>query len=514
MSPRIAVGPLRLVWTILLLVLSSSILFAQQAEQQPSKVDLYAGYAYLNPGGSVAGQDLHSINKGFVIQSTYYLDEHWGITVDGAGHFNSDDVGGSNIGTLMVGPTVRFQSEGMTPFIHALGGWHFLAPNFDKNSNALGVILGGGVDLHITPRINLRVLEADYEYAHHNYNPRGNANLSSARISGGLVFRFGNFGPPPPPPSAACSVQPLEVFEGEPVTGTVSGSNFNPKHSLSYAWTGQGVNVSGTNQSVQVDTKGLQPGQYAIKATVTDNNKKGVSADCSANFTVKQPLPPTISCSANPSTLQPGGTSTITCQGNSPQGRQLKYAHQASAGNVTGEGESVTLNTQGAEPGPVTVTSTVTDDRNLSANTTTTVTVEAPPPPPPPPPSASQLNQIDFKRNSARVDNKAKAILDDVALRLQRDADGKVVIIGGSDAKERRGARLASERAMNAKNYLVKEKGIDPSRIEVRSGGEGMTAVIWWVPAGAAAPNQGTPVTETMPMPHKAARHATKKKPQ
>jgi hypothetical protein len=191
----------------LLLVLSSSILFAQQAEQQPSKVDLYAGYAYLNPGGAVAGQDLHSINKGFVIQSTYYLDEHWGITVDGAGHFNSDDTGGSNIGTLMVGPTVRFQSEGMTPFLHALGGWHFLAPNFDQNSNALGVMLGGGVDLHITPRINLRVLEADYEYAHHNYNPRGNANLSGARISGGLVFRFGNFGPPPPPPSAACRVQ-------------------------------------------------------------------------------------------------------------------------------------------------------------------------------------------------------------------------------------------------------------------------------------------------------------------
>jgi outer membrane protein OmpA-like peptidoglycan-associated protein len=142
------------------------------------------------------------------------------------------------------------------------------------------------------------------------------------------------------------------------------------------------------------------------------------------------------------------------------------------------------------------------------------VTVEAPPPPPPPPPAASQLNQIDFKRNSARVDNKAKAILDDVALRLQRDADGKVVIIGGSDAKERRGERLASERAINAKNYLVKEKGIDPSRIELRSGGEGMTAVIWWVPAGAAAPNQGTPVSETAPMPHKAARHAAKKKPQ
>src|SRR5208283_2961918 len=37
-------------------------------------------------------------------------------------------------------------------------------------------------------------------------------------------------------PAATCSVQPNEVFVGEPVTATVTTSNFNPKHTLDYLW--------------------------------------------------------------------------------------------------------------------------------------------------------------------------------------------------------------------------------------------------------------------------------------
>src|SRR5262249_13769453 len=161
-----------------------------------------------------------------------------------------------------------------------------------------------------------------------------------------------------------------EVFEGEPVTITATTQGFNPKHTLTYTWSGaQGVNVKGTNETAQVDTKGLQPGSYPVKASVAD---KKLTADCTANVVIKQPRPPQITCSPDPATVKPGESSTISCQGSSPDNRQLTYSHQASAGQLTPNGANATLSTTGAQPGSsVTVNSTVTDDRNLSASTST-----------------------------------------------------------------------------------------------------------------------------------------------
>ncbi|HUS18406.1 MAG TPA: OmpA family protein [Terriglobales bacterium] len=336
------------------------------------------------------------------------------------------------------------------------------------------------------------MFEASYQYAHHNFGPGLRVDNSGIRLRTGVVLKFGQMGPPPPPPTAACAAQPTEVMAGEPVSVTATPSNFNPKRSLTYSWTATGGKVSGSAATTSVDTADLQPGTYTVKSNITDG-KKGM-AECSATFTVRAPRPPTISCSANPSTVKPGDSSTITSQGSSPDGRTLTYSYSASAGSIAGDGTSATLNTAGAEAGPVTVTCNVKDDRNLSASNTTSVNVEAPPPPPAPPaaPEASRLNQISFKKNSARVDNAAKAILDDVALRMQRDADAKIVIVGSNDATEKAKA-LPGQRALNAKAYLVKEKGIDPSRIAVRQGAkEGTTAIIWLVPAGATAPEDGT----------------------
>jgi len=128
---------------------------------------------------------------------------------------------------------------------------------------------------------------------------------------------------------------------------------------------------------------------------------------------------------------------------------------------------------------------------------------------PPAPPMASKLNEIAFKRNSARVDNTAKAILDDVALRLQRDADAHAVIVGFADPKELKPEKLAAERAANAKEYLTKEKGIDPSRIETRTGsGAEMKAELWIVPAGASFNQPGTDVVNVPPTKVPYGRHA------
>ncbi len=117
----------------------------------------------------------------------------------------------------------------------------------------------------------------------------------------------------------------------------------------------------------------------------------------------------------------------------------------------------------GAPAGPITVNGTVSDDRGLTASCSSSVNVEVPPPPP----TASKLNEINFpdKKKPARVDNAAKAILDDVALKLQRDADAKAVVIGFADAEElkkKTNKDLAAERAYHTKQYLATERVLTP----------------------------------------------------
>jgi len=146
----------------------------------------------------------------------------------------------------------------------------------------------------------------------------------------------------------------------------------------------------------------------------------------------------------------------------------------------------------------ITVNCTTTDHRGLSGSSAATVNMEVPPP------AAnasnigeSKIAEIAFpnKLKPSRIDNTAKAILDDVALRLQHERDGSAVIVGYSGPSEKGGIALAQQRAVNANAYLVEEKGIDPNRIEIRTGtGDLNQAKIYVVSAGAAFNLCGTQV--------------------
>jgi hypothetical protein len=92
------------------------------------------------------------------------------------------------------------------------------------------------------------------------------------------------------------------------------------------------------------------------------------------------------------------------------------------------------------------------------------------------------------------------------------------VVIGFADAdelKKKTNKDLAAERAYNTKQYLTAEKGIDPARIEIRTGtGEGQKAEIWVVPAGATYTGEGTTVVDESMFAKKAAKKpVAKKKP-
>jgi outer membrane protein OmpA-like peptidoglycan-associated protein len=369
-------------------------------------------------------------------------------------------------------------------------------------------------------KFSLRLFQADYRWIHTNYGPPatiptggvlgGRANLSGVELSTGIVAHFGHI-IPPPPVTYSCAVSPATVYPGDPITVTGTAGNLNPKKAYNYSWTADGGTISGNTSTATIDTKNAAPGTYTAKGHIAMETKKlkpGESADCTATYTVKQFEPPTISCSASPSTVAPGDSSTITATGVSPQNRPLTYSYSASAGSVSGTGPSATLNTAGAAPGTITVTCNVVDDKGQTASSTTTVTVNAPPPPPAP--TTSALCTASFerdKRRPARVDNEAKACLDDIALKLQSASDAKLAVAGNATSDEKappkkgqkKKADLASERAVNVKDYLVTEKGIDASRISVYTGtDDAKTVTTTLVPAGATLSTSGlTPVDES-----------------
>src|SRR5436853_627634 len=122
-------------------------------------------------------------------------------------------------------------------------------------------------------------------------------------------------------PWAACSAQPREVMAGKPATVTANPRAFNPTHTVGYNWTSTGGKVDSRATPARVDTTGMSPGSYTVTARATDARaKKNNEATCTANFTIKEPPknPPTMSCSANPTTVQSGTPSTITCDCKSP----------------------------------------------------------------------------------------------------------------------------------------------------------------------------------------------------
>jgi len=417
------------------------------------------------------------------------------------------------------------------PFAHVMvGGAHTsIAATAIRNlsttaaaptNDGFAAVGGGGVDLAVGERFAIRPFEVDYLRT--DITSKLSKNQNSFRLLAGVSINLG--AKAPVPPRASCSVQPSELLPWEgPVVATVTPADFNPKHTLAFAWNSTGGTVTSEGATAKIDNSTLSPGTYTVTSTVTDPRaKKLPPATCSATFTVKSPRAPVLTCTADPTSVKPGQPVSISVQGSSPDQQRLKSRNfSASAGSIR-EGEtkagnepgsfttSATLDTTGAPPGTININLNVTDIHDLQGSCSVQVSVEAPPPPPPQVIAEQLITQCDFSdaRRRARVDNQCKATLDTVALRLQQEPDGKVVIVGYSEDEEQiQGQNLSAFRAFNAKKYLTTGEGkqnIDPNRIEVRESGtrgQGKTAKLFWVPAGGQfTQTDATPVDEsTMP---------------
>jgi opacity protein-like surface antigen len=488
------------------------------------KIELFLGYSYLRAVPANAnGNRLVWLNGGST-SLAFNFNRYLGIVGDFGG-FNDSRLQLTGAGvpstvvdsdgtvfTYLLGPRFSYRKYSrITPFAQVLfGGIH--ASDVELSSGCVGagctvvpsensfaLTAGGGLDFRLHHHIALRLIQAEYLMTRFDDLATGSTGTQNdMRLSTGLVFRFGGGARAPErePITYSCSVNPTAVYPGEPIAVSGTAMNLNPSRTDVYTWSVDGGTVSGSTSTASIDTTNLAPGTYTLKGHISEGDKPRDNADCTAPYQVKAPEPPTVSCTANPSTVNSGDPSTITAIGVSPQSRPLSYTYSATSGIVSGNGPTATLSTGGVAAGPITVTCNVADDKGQTASSPATVTVEVSAPVMP---AVSEMCSISFERDArrpTRVDNEGKACLDQVALNLQSNSDEKLALVGNAASSEKGGNKLATQRAVNTKAYLVGEKGIDPTRITVYTGSQdGKVVSTTIIPTGATFDTTGdTPV--------------------
>ena len=314
-----------------------------------------------------------------------------------------------------------------------------------------------------------------------------------------VTLAFGSIALAKQPVSAVCTTDPLVTYAGATISVHVTPDGFLPHRKLTYTYRSTDGEVTGdTSSTGTVNTTGLQPGNYNVSSLVSDDHKpkRTLVATCQSSFTIKEPpkYPPQMHVRAEPQAVSSGAPVTVTAEGFSRDNRPLSFSCLANRGTLAGSSTRYVLDTTGLVSGIVKIDCTVQDDRALSGFATTAVTVTLPPPPPATRKYGDGLDFSADKKRPSRIDNAAKAMLDRYADALAADPDATAVVVGYDNAAERASNRhrkalppqVAAQRAVNARAYLVEDKGIDAGRIETRTGIEdAQKAILWIVPAGA-----------------------------
>jgi outer membrane protein OmpA-like peptidoglycan-associated protein len=507
------------------LLMPALLVHAQDAATP--KAELFVGYSYLRAVPTLAdGNRLVWLNGGST-SLAYNFSRHLGIVGDFGGFDDSEIrlAGASGAPsrvvdssatayTYLLGPRFSFRNhERITPFVQVLfGGIHASDVTLSSGctgagctplpaENAFAMTAGGGLDQRIHRLFAIRMIQAEYLMTRfENFSASETESQNDMRLSSGIVFRFGGNFAPPAAVTLGCLASPATIFPGDPVTVTATAGELNPKLNTIYSFSGDGVTVNGATATVA--TASLAPGSYTVKCGVKEGKpgKEGLkpweSADTTATYTVKAFEPPTIGCSASPSTIKPGETSMIAASGVSPQNRPLTYTYSAASGTISGSGATAAFNSAGAPTGTVAVTCTVTDDKGQAANANASVMIEAPYVAPVEPAEVKQLetrlalHSVFFPTAQPRAEHPNGGLVasqegtlttlaSDFKKYLGYKPEAHLTLSGHADVRGsvEYNQALSERRVARTKQYLV-EQGVPEGSIETRGLGkeENLTA--------------------------------------
>lgn len=167
-------------------------------------VEIFTGYSNMQANTVISGARLNL--NGYTSSIAFYWSDRFGWVGD-VGVYRQNSIAGSGLSlglsTYQVGPRVRLHyNSRVTTFAELLlgvghaGGTLYTRPlgpglaPLRANNTALQTV-GGGVDLKLTPRIKIRLIQA--EYLHSNFVNGYGKTQDNFRFSTGINFDFGYY---------------------------------------------------------------------------------------------------------------------------------------------------------------------------------------------------------------------------------------------------------------------------------------------------------------------------------
>ncbi len=174
-----------------LIFLALLILPVSALAQQTPKVEVFGGYSNLTPNIDVNNFSNNFNLSGFNVSVTENLNSWFGGVLDFSTHFGTEAAFKTNMQSVMYGPVFAYRKHPrIVPFAHGMAGVVRGGPEYlgiSKAETEFGMIGGGGVDLKISSRVSLRLVQADYLLTRFSSTHQDNI-----RLSAGIVFRWGN----------------------------------------------------------------------------------------------------------------------------------------------------------------------------------------------------------------------------------------------------------------------------------------------------------------------------------
>ena len=163
-----------------------------------------------------------------------------------------------------------------------------------------------------------------------------------------LVACGGTEAPPPPPPPGGNQSPVINSLFAEKSTlipnaeTKITCNATDPDgDELTYTWTTTAGSITETYKTFVFWKAPDFAGEFEVSVTVDDGNGGTASTSCTVTVEATE-IPVIDSMVAEPANLEPGETSTVTCNAHDPDGGELTYTWSASGGTVSGTGKIIT----------------------------------------------------------------------------------------------------------------------------------------------------------------------------